>query len=52
MNETAPKPEPWGRGELCSGKQWVLEPDKDCPVCGAQVGDECGRNPEYQERKP
>lgn len=47
-NDTPAKPEPWGRGKLCSGKLWVIEPDKECPICGAQAGDHCFKDPDYE----
>jgi len=43
-----PAIEPWGRGQLCSGKLWVIEPDKECPLCGARVDEHCGKDPDYE----
>lgn len=42
------KREPWGRGTLCSGGLWVIEPDKECPLCGAQVDEHCSKDPAYE----
>lgn len=42
-----PKHEPWGRGQLCSGKLWVIEPDKECPICGAERDGYCLKDPAY-----
>lgn len=44
------KPKPWERGEICGGNLWMLEPTKECPICAAQVDENCGRNLNYQEK--
>jgi hypothetical protein len=43
-----PKQDTWGRGTLCTGKLWIVDPDKECPICGAQVDEHCGRDPDYE----
>lgn len=49
MTSTQQPPQREGRGNerVCNAQLWVIEPDTECPICGAHADEFCFKDIDY-----